>query len=208
MRSIRLVDERDMMFKRHDTRYRLFLYEGPENAVSVYEISECSVEGALEAAEMMSRGDELLWSLAVVVESPGPGLIWVSGNDYNAGSQRDIKELQHRWRMQNRYLRAKLRRGEQPLLPNGLRCIRMFPEWSVDLPLWESFSEHYPCEPGELPIPTDLEQALMDWNREWQSHAESGSLPISWAENGWGLHRRLQTVLNGFAEVRPEFARP
>lgn len=203
--KVEQVDEHDTVFDRHDPTFRVFVYEGTTNAVTVHAITDCSVEQALEAAEMLSRRNELLWSLAVVLEAQGPGLNWISGTDYRDRPGRNASRWRLRRQMQDRYLSARSMRGEPLLLPDGLRRIRMFPEWTGGLSLWESFSDHYPCEPGELPIPQELEQRLIEWNLEWESYGLDAERPESWTDRGWTLYERLQLALAGCAEVSPDF---
>lgn len=206
MTKIVVVGERDIVHERHDPEFRLFVYEGPSNAVTVYRISECSVEQALEAAEMLSRKDELLWSLALAVRSPDPSLIWISWMDYNKKPECS-REWRLRAHMQSRYFLAKSRVGEpQPRLPSGLRRIRMFPEWTVDLPLWGISPDPYPYEPGMLALPEDLERELIEWSREWGSYdLDTPDRPDSWKDRGWSLRERVQDALRDIAEVIPQF---
>lgn len=185
--------------------FRLFIYEGAASTAGAYAISNCSVEEALEAAGMLSRRNTLLWSLAVVSDAAVGALNWLSGTDYNRCPQRSGVRWRLRRQMQDRYLRAQVKRGEAAVLPNGLRRIRMFPEWTGGLSLWESFSDHYPYGEGVLPIPRELEQELVEWNRDWEAHGLDAERPVSWSDEGWRLYERLQAALAGYAEVSPEF---
>lgn len=200
-------DERDAAWERDDARYRLYLFEGADNAVTTIDILDASIEEALESAEVESRHDELLWSLAMVeTDSRGlRGLIWLSGMDYNdpPGSPR---EWDRRRQMQQRYLAAKARRGIPPTLPNGLRVIRVFPEYQSGWPLWESFTEDYLLTGHGLGLSPELSAELFDWNEAWLRGGRlDDPLPDRWVERGWALVERLRIELAGIAEVRPEF---
>lgn len=204
MMKIATVDERDTTCEYHNAAFRVFIYEGPANAVTVYEISDCPVEEALNAAEMLSFRNEKLWSLALVVKAPPVELTWMSGMDYNDRPS-TLNEWRLRGQMQTRYLRAKLLRNEDPILPNGLKRIRMFPEWGVDFPLWGQDPDPYPYSLGDLPIPQELGLDLASWGREWGSYGSDEARPDRWKDHGWLLFDRLQSALNGFAEVHPRF---
>lgn len=200
------VDERDSTWERDDARYRVYVFEGPGNTVTTLDIVEATVEEALESALALSNGDERLWSLALVEnDSRGMrGLIWLSGMDYNdpPGSAR---EWQRRRQMQDRYLMAKRRRGEPAVLPNGLRIIRVFPEWVSGWPLWENFSDDYHLTGPDLGLTPELSAALYEWNEAWADRPVDDPVPAGWAERGQLLVRRLQAELEGVAEVRPDF---
>ncbi|WP_322411174.1 hypothetical protein [Microbacterium invictum] len=109
--------------------------------------------------------------------------------------------------MQDRYLMAKSRTGQALLLPNGLRLIRVFPEWVSGWPLWESSTDEYRLDNGSLPITPELGRDLFDWNEEWLDRAEDQPLPNpdGWRARGFKLLQLLQKELEGIAEVRPEF---
>lgn len=192
-------------------RFRLFVHDGAESADDVHDLVDCSVEQALNAASQLSAGDARLWSLALVpdrAEEPEDvrrGLTWLSGFDAHRRPANPV-EWRLRGQMQDRYLRARSQRGETPILPNGLRVIRMFPEWCVALPLWESFTNSYPVRQGELPIARALEDELEVWNREWESSGLDAGRPRAWFERGWELYEEVQRALANVAEVRPDFA--
>ena len=61
------------------------------------------------------------------------------------------------WEKQNRQLKSR----RPPRLDDGRRLIRVFPEYVIDLPLWENFTDHYLIERGMLPLAADLESALV-----------------------------------------------
>lgn len=203
-----LVDERDSTWERDDARYRIYIFEGSGNDVTTFDLEGATVEEALEEASAMSGADERLWSLALVEDDARGlrGLIWLSGMDYNdpPGSAR---EWQRRRQMQDRYLLARSRRGETNVLPNGLRLIRVFPEWVSGWPLWESFSDEYHLTGSDLGLSSDLSTALFAWNDAWQSRDVDAPLPEAWEEHGRVLVARLRSELEGVAEVRPEFLR-
>ncbi len=110
--------------------------------------------------------------------------------------------------MQSRYLSARTRRGLRPLLPNGMRLLRVFPEWASGWPIWEDFTDEYRLDIGSLDISPDLSSALFDWNEEWLTRQEDEPLtdPDGWRERGLLLVGQLQRELKGVAEVRPEFS--
>lgn len=200
------ADERDSTWERDDARYRVYVFKGPDNAVTTIDVVEATVEEALESALALSSGDEHLWSLALVENDARGmrGLIWLSGMDYNdpPGTPR---EWQRRRQMQDRYLMAKSRRGEPAVLPDGLRLIRMFPEWVSGWPLWENFTEDYRRTGPDLGLTRELSDALFEWNEAWLMRDESDPLPTDWEEEGRRLLAQLRIELNGVAEVRPEF---
>ncbi|WP_454118363.1 hypothetical protein [Microbacterium lacticum] len=201
-----LVDERDSTWERDDAHYRIYIFEGAGNEVTTFDLEGATVEEALEQASAMSGADERLWSLALVENDARGlrGLIWLSAMDYNdpPGSAR---EWQRRRQMQDRYLLARSRRGESNVLPNGLRLIRVFPEWVSGWPLWESFSDEYHLTGSDLGLSSDLSTALFAWNDAWQSRDVDAPLPEAWEEHGRVLVARLRSELEGVAEVRPEF---
>jgi hypothetical protein len=118
--------------------------------------------------------------------------------------------------MQSRYLLARAHAGERVVLPTGERSIRMFPEWGVNLPLWESFTDHFPVERGALPLSAALEQALAEWNERWQQLADAdldsaaaatatATEWSAWRTDGVSLLAALRAEIRGVAEVSPEF---
>lgn len=211
---INLIEERDTAWERHDPRFRLFIYAGPENTVMEFDISAASIKDALDTAAGLSDRNRNLWSLALMSEDSRreQGLIWLTGMDYNE-SPTNAAQRRQRKEMQVRYLMARSLAKEPLLLPNGHHVIRMFPEWGVEVPLWESFSDNrYPFVPGSLEelagarIDQSLEDDLTTWNREWTSRDElDETLPDGWVERGWALHTRVQEELRDVAEVHPEF---
>lgn len=200
------VDERDSTWERDDARYRLYVFEGADNEVTTLDILDATIEQALECALAMSNGDEKLWSLALVEsDSRGMrGLIWLSGMDYN-DTPSSPREWQRRRQMQDRYLMAKHRRGVPPTLPNGLRLIRVFPEWVSGWPLWENFTDDYRRTGPDLGLDPALSQALYDWNESWLDRQVDDAVPSGWHKRGESLARQLQVELAGLAEIRSEF---
>lgn len=201
-------DERDSTWERDDARYRLYVFTGPDNAVTTTDIVEATIEEALDCADALSEGDAHLWSLALVENDARGmrGLIWLSGMDYNDPPD-SPREWQRRGQMQDRYLRARRRRGEPVVLPNGLRLIRVFPEWVSGWPLWENFTEDYRLTGADLGLTDSLSEALFEWNEAWLSRDENDPLPAGWEAEGHRLVGRLRDELRGVAEVRPEFLR-
>lgn len=202
------ADERDSTWERDDARYRLYVFEGPDNAVTTIDIVEATIEQALESARALSNGDEHLWSLAMVENDARGmrGLIWLSGMDYNDPPS-SAREWQRRRQMQDRYLMAKSRRREPTVLPNGLRLIRVFPEWVSGWPLWENFSEDYRLSGPDLGLTAELSDALLGWNEAWLDRHEDDPLPAGWEDEGRRLLIQLRSELDGIAEVRSEFLR-
>lgn len=206
---IELVDERDVRWEQPEPHFRLFVYRGAGHAVAAYDVTDASLADVLEAARNLSQDDALLWSLGAVVHgrTDGPaddrGLVWISGADYNDVPTTPSARRRRR-EMQSRYLMARARRGEAPLLPDGLRLIRMFPEWVSGWPLWEDFTDAYRLTGASLGLDPALSQALYDWNEAFLSRDEEDPLPAGWLDDGWQLAARLQRALAGVAEVRPE----
>lgn len=200
------VDERDSTWERDDARYRIYTFEGPGNAVDTRDLVEATIEEALKFALGLSNDNELLWSLALVEDdSRGMrGLIWLSGMDYN-DTPSSPRERQRRRQMQDRYLMAKRRRGLPPVLPNGLRLIRVFPEWGSGLPLWESLTGLHRLTGADLGLTPALSEALFEWNEMWLARSEDDPTPAGWQERGEQLMLQLRAELDGVAEVRPDF---
>lgn len=200
------MDERDSTWERDDPRFRVYVFAGPGNAVSTVDVLDATIEQALESARTLSKGDECLWALALVDDhSRGSrGLIWLSGMDYHDIPTTSV-DWQRRRQMQDRYLKDKRRRGLACKLPNGLRVIRVFPEWVTGWPLWESFSEDYRLTGPALGLTRGLSDALYAWNESWRERQEEAPIPEGWEERGRHLVQLLQTELEGVAEVRPEF---
>lgn len=200
------VDERDSTWERDDARYRIYTFEGAGNEVTTCDLEGATIEEALETAEAMSDGNTRLWSLALVEnDSRGlRGLVWLSGMDYN-DTPDSAREWQRRRQMQDRYLRARSLRGQPIVLPNGLRLIRVFPEWVSGWPLWESFSESYQLTGTDLGLSPSLSSALYAWNEAWLSRQVEDPVPRGWEEQGRTLVSDLRSELAGVAEVRPEF---
>lgn len=203
------VDVHDTMWESSDARYRVFVYSGADAAVTAVDIVDASLRDVMDSTRALAENDRNLWSLALVVDEPAPrgrGLVWLSGMDYRRAPASAV-EWRMRAEMQNRYLSARKRRGEQVVLPNGLRVVRLFPEWGVTWPLWESFTDNYPMDAAALGLSSALAADLAAWNDRWQDRDETEPDPPGWYEDGWPLYRRLQAELDGVAEVRPDFAR-
>ncbi|MFF2272250.1 hypothetical protein ACFVTX_08240 [Agromyces sp. NPDC058136] len=200
------ADERDSAWERDDARYRVYVFTGADNAVLTVDLVDATIEEALETGLALSNGDEHLWALALVEnDSRGMrGLIWLSGMDYNDPPS-SAREWRRRRQMQDRYLRAKSLRGAPTLLPNGLRLIRVFPEWVGGWPLWESYTEDYRLTGPDLGLSAGLSDALFVWNEEWLRRQPDDPLPAGWEDRGIALLARLRDELHGVAEVRPEF---
>jgi hypothetical protein len=202
------ADERDSTWERDDARYRVYRFEGPTNDAVTHDIVGATVEEALEAAVALSNGNEHLWALALVENDDRGmrGLIWLSGMDYNDPPE-SPREWQRRRQMQDRYLSERHRRGLPPVLPNGLRVIRVVPEWVSGWPLWESFTDEYHLTGPMLNLTPALSEALFAWNETWLAREVDDPLPEGWLELGTDLVRQLRIELDGIAEVRPDFLR-
>jgi len=107
--------------------------------------------------------------------------------------------------MQERFLSARVRRGEPPLLPDGRRVIRLFPEWAPGWPLWESFTAAYRLTGDDLGLGPELSRDLRAWNDRWAARKVDDPEPEGWRAEGRRLHARLRDELAGAAEIRPEF---
>lgn len=185
-------------------RLLLHVFEGPEHELRTTELTGRSIAEGLELAAVHTRFQQL-WALAAITEEAEPRMIWVSGYDYRRAPE-NAAEWRSRQEMQSRFLAERSRREEPLVLPDGLRVFRMFPEWGVSFPLWESCGEHHPFEPGTLDLPDSLERELGAWGRAWWSvDGEDPNESPEWFEAGRELHRRLQAALEGIAEVTPAF---
>jgi hypothetical protein len=195
-------------WQRDDARYRVFVFAGPDLETSTTDVLDASVQQAIEAAHTLSHHDEHLWSLALVERGAqgAEGLVWLSGMDYHRSP-----ETQAHWRrrgeMQSRLLSARAQAGRPLVLPNGLRVIRMFPEWWPGSPLWESFGGDYQLPLDGLGLPLELSDALRRWNDAWSERDVEDPLPDAeaWVAEGLRLHAAVQRELAGVAEVRREF---
>lgn len=204
-----------MPWESDDWHFRICVFEGPGSDLSTFEHPRSSWDEVMDQCGRLSDDDARLWSLAAVVPcvTGGEGLVWLSGTDYLAPP-----DTPARWRargqMQNRYLMARARRHEPPLLPDGRRMVRLFSDFFRTLPLWESFTDHYTVERGDLPLSQALETDLAAWQQAWeeqQSYASAhpeGVGEVAGQEHqaaGWSLHARLVDELKDVAEVRPDF---
>jgi hypothetical protein len=201
------VDERDSSWESHEPRFRLYVFDGPDNAVTTWDIVEASIREALDLAHTASENDARLWSLALVQDSAGGrGLVWLTGMDYN-DAPATARERRQRREMQDRFLsaKAKAKAGGPLQLPDGLRVLRVFPEWIDGWPLWESFSDSYNLTAADLGLSDGLSDDLLAWNRAWVAHAENDSVPDAWRERGSELVERLRGELGDVFDVRPEF---
>jgi hypothetical protein len=201
-------DERDSTWERDDPRFRIYLFEGASNSVTTLDVFDATIEEALEAAHAMSEGDQHLWSLALVENNAAGrrGLLWLSGMDYN-DTPSTAREWKHRRQMQDRYLQARSIAKEPTVLPNGLRVIRVFPEWGSGWPLWENYSDDYRLTGPSLGLSPVLSDALYAWNEIWQARPIEEPLAdaAGWHAEGRRLAQHLQAELQGIAEVRLEF---
>lgn len=201
------VDERDSSWEDRDPRFRLYLFGGPGNAVTTLDFIDTQIHDVLEAATLAGK-DGKLWSIALVAEKPdlGRGLVWLSGMDYNS-TPTTRAEWRMRATMQDRYLMAKAARGEAPLLPDGRRVIRVFPDHGHRWPLWENFTDQYTMKPSDYGLSDMLSDGLRAWYDEWERHGIDWEPDNAWLEEGYRLVELLRREVGAFAEVRPEFAR-
>lgn len=200
-------DDRDSSWEDHEARFRLCLFTGAENEVTTLDFVDSQIHDVLEAAALAGK-DGRLWSIALVVDSAddGRGLVWLSGMDYNS-TPATPAEWRMRATMQDRYLMAKSARGELPLLPDGRRVIRVFPDHCHRWPLWESFTDQYTMEPSDYGLSVALSDGLRAWYDEWERHGLDWKPDNDWFEEGRRLVELLRHEVGAFAEVRPEFDR-
>lgn len=206
MRAVE-VDERDSSWELDEPRYRLYIFDGPGNAVTTIDLVDAELKDVEWSARSLA-GDTKLWSAALVVDDSqkGRGLIWLIGGDYNS-PPRSAREWRMRDEMQDRYLSNRSLKKLPLALPDGRRVIRLFPDWGREWPLWESFSESYTLSAEDLGLSPGLASDLRSWNAEWQDRSETDPLPPGWKTLGRDLHMRLQSELGSTAEVRPDFDR-
>ncbi|EON31874.1 hypothetical protein GTC6_15621 [Gordonia terrae C-6] len=194
-----------------ETRLRIFgfEYDGAGYRAEVFDYSGCDVTTVISDADYFFTDRGKLWSLAVVDASTDcERLMWLSGYDYRRRA-RTWAEQTRRTEMQLRYLASRAARSRPVVLPDGLRLIRMFPEWGAG-PLWESFTENYPADPARLGLDPELAGALTDWNDVWNARPHDADLDDEpgWTATGLALHSRVESALSGVAEVAAQFLRP
>ncbi|MDI6022394.1 hypothetical protein QBL02_02400 [Leucobacter sp. UT-8R-CII-1-4] len=186
-------------------RYRVYIFSGPASDTAAWELKETSVQDAIKTAENLAEWNDALWSLALIVEGAEPSQEWLHGMDY-CQQPETAAQWSCRYEMQSKYLRARTAKGLPGVLPNGKRSIRMFPEWCVDFPLWDTTGEHYPYQAGELQLSAALESELSAWGREWGSYPiEQESRPDAWYVQGNVLYERLSEELRDVAEIIPQY---
>lgn len=214
-----VADERDSTWERDDPRFRIYVFTAPASeadpipgsfAVQTTDVVEASIDEALEAASASADDDAQLWSLAIVEDDARGlrGLLWLSGTDYH-----DAPDGPRQWRaralMQDRCLRARVRRGLAPVLPDGRRVIRLFPEYGDGLLVSQSVTERYRLEPADLGLDEGrddpLVERLLAWNNAWQDIQEGDAPSAEWWDEGERLRADLQAALGDDAEVRPDY---
>lgn len=163
---------------RYDAAYRLLVFEGAQATATAFDLVDATLEDALDAAARMSGADERLWSLALVDED-ARRLTWLSGMDYHERPGTAV-EWRRRARMQDRYLSRRSLLGLPLVLPDGLRVIRLFPEWVHGLPLWENFADPYRLGDDDLDLSPVLTAALIAWNDAWSDRSEEEPPPAAW----------------------------
>ncbi|WP_090591538.1 hypothetical protein [Auraticoccus monumenti] len=199
----------DVPWQSDERTFRICVFEGADSRLSTFDYSRTSLTTVLEQCAWRSDEEARLWALAVVVQTsagePG-GLVWLSGTDYRTRPSRP-SGWRARREMQDRYLAARTRRGEAPLLPDGRRLIRMFFDHGRTLPLWETFTDHYTIERGALPLTPGLERDLATWQETWEDRSPDPAPgdDETFLTTAWALHARLERELEDIAEVRPDF---
>ena len=198
------VSEGDERWQSASPRYRLFVFDGLGGA-TVLEFADATLKDVQEAGGLAAR-DGRLWSVAAVVDdgANGRGLLWLTGMDYRVPPS-TAAERRARAEMQDRYLSARALRGQAPVLPDGRRVVRMFPDHGNPWPLWESFTDEYSRTPSELGLSPELTDALRRWYDAWEPVALDGGPGAEWLEEGRRLAGALQRELRDVAEVRPDF---
>ncbi|MBN0974291.1 MULTISPECIES: hypothetical protein [unclassified Gordonia (in: high G+C Gram-positive bacteria)] len=192
-----------------ETPLRLFgfEYDGAGYRAEVLDYSGCDVTTVISDADYFFTDQGKLWSLAVVVDDRADHerLVWLSGYDYREPARTRV-ERAGRAEMQLRYLASRSAQSRPVVLPDGLRLIRMFPEWSAG-PLWESFTENYPADPLRLGLDPELAAELTEWNDVWNARPHDADLDDEpgWTAAGVALHARVQSALAGVAEVAAQF---
>ncbi|MDS1115805.1 hypothetical protein RD149_18825 [Gordonia westfalica] len=183
-----------------------FAFDGTGYVAEIIEHDGYDVETAIEDGDYHFTDTGKLFSLAVTGEHGTSEPTWLLGGDYRV---RPTSRAEHRRRrdMQQRYLMSRSRLGEPIVLPDGLRVVRMFPEWGGAGPLWESFTDNYPADPSKLGISVTLADELESWNDHWNARDPEDDLPDAraWLATGRHLYHRVQDELDGVAEVVPEF---
>lgn len=200
------MDERDSTWESDAALYRLYMFEGPGNAVTTLDFVDAQIHDVLEVAALAGKADKL-WSIALVVDDSvsGRGLVWLSGMNYN-DTPVTRAQRQARATMQDQYLMAR-DRGRPPTLPDGRRVIRVFPDHGHRWPLWENFTDKYAMEPSDYGLSESIADQLRAWYDEWERRGIDWKPDQTWREEGRRLMELLQAEVAGFAEVRPEFDR-
>ncbi|QYM76005.1 hypothetical protein [Leucobacter luti] len=196
-----------LKWERDDPHYRVIVFSGPENEAATYDLPDLAVEQVWETVRVVAQEDSKLWSLALLErdDSGAPGLLWLSGMDYGRAPV-SARDWRRRGEMQDRYLAAQAEQGQTPTLPNGLRLIRLFPEWGTGSPLWENGTDDYNLDGKDLGLSAALSADLSAWSAQWGERDEDDeTLPPGWLDRGMELWGRVQDELDGIAEVRPEF---
>ena len=191
-----------------ETHLRLlnFEYDGADYRVEVLDYSGCDVTKVISDADHFFTDQGKLWSLAVVDDGADlVRLMWLSGYDYREPARTRV-ERAGRSEMQLRYLASRSAQSRPVVLPDGLRLIRMFPEWSAG-PLWENFTANYPADPLRLGLDPELATELTEWNDVWNARPHDADLDDEpgWTAAGIALHARVQSALAGVAEVAAQF---
>jgi hypothetical protein len=92
-----------------------------------------------------------------------------------------------------------------------LREIRLFPEWGVDWPLWESGTTRYPGNPDDFGLSPELAEQLRAWLDFWELHFDldkgwsSEANEAEWLSGGFQIAEDLQAEVYDFATVVARF---
>lgn len=85
---IRRADERDVEWERHDALFRVHVFRGGDDAAgrswesAPYDVSDADALDVIGWAQDQA-GDDGLFSVALIDESDGRGLVWLVGMDAN-----------------------------------------------------------------------------------------------------------------------------
>ena len=229
------VDERDSSWEIDSARIRVYVFDGCGAAVTTVDLIDAAWKDVESLGDVVTRDGRLWSAALVVDDSTrGRGLVWLTGGDYNSPPT-SVRQQLARAQMEDRLLSSRGRRAtsgawsvgradpssaphatttppgpvtaerQLPTLPNGLRVIRMVPDWGRDWPFWESFTDEYTRSAADLGLSTGLSVNVSAWNERWQARSETDPLPAGWRAEGRMLHARVQAELQRWAVVRPEF---
>jgi hypothetical protein len=95
---IEAVDERDSSWEQHTSRFRVYFFEGPDLAVSTFDVTDATFFDVFAWAE--SNAERRMFSVALVASDDRGkrGLIWLTGDDANDGPIEEDRVVQARLR--------------------------------------------------------------------------------------------------------------